>query len=318
MDPIEIRLFGTLRVERQRLDAAPEPLHLPHKVQALLAWLLVHPPHPHPRERIADDLWGDQGPERAQSSLSTALWRLRQILEPEGLCPRGSWIVTAGPGSGELGFNWESPYWLDILVFESAAERALTHSAAALTPADAAALDDALRLCTADLLEGFYDDWVLRRRESLRRAHLNTLAHLMRYYRHARSPRQSASYAHALLERDPLREEIHRMLMILYVEMGQTPDALRQYDLCAQALAREMGIPPMPETQELHRRIVMGEPLGDETHAAPPALPAPLLTSLSAELARELRAALDACDDARRRVQAVLDALERSFIERLR
>lgn len=316
MDTLRVSLFGTVRVERIRVANGPESLHLSLKVQALLAWLLIHPPHPHPRERIADDLWGDQGPDRAQGSLSTTLWRLRQILEPDDTCPRGSWILC---GPGDLGLNWESPVWVDVLALETSASHALSQAPADLETDEADALEAALCLCSADLLDGYYADWVLRRRESLRRTHLNGLAHLMRYHQHAGRLERAAHFAHRLLEIDPLREEIHRALITLYARMGQTPDALRQYELCASILAHEMGIPPMPETIEVHRRLVMGEPLSDAGTAAPiAASSAAGYDSSAATILQELRAALDACDQARRRVQSALDLLDLTFLKRPR
>ena len=57
--------------------------------------------------------------------------------------------------------------------------------------------------------------------------------------------------ARRLLESDPLREEVHRDLMRVYLAAGQPASALRQYTLCESLLARELGIRPMPETQAL-------------------------------------------------------------------
>jgi DNA-binding SARP family transcriptional activator len=52
--------------------------------QALLAYLLPQP-HPVPRDVLADVFWEEHAPDQARSNLNTAIWRLRQALEPDGV-----------------------------------------------------------------------------------------------------------------------------------------------------------------------------------------------------------------------------------------
>lgn len=128
---------------------------------------------------LAGLFWGDHCQERARRCLNTTLWRLRQVLELEGI-PRGTYLLT--PAADEVSFNWESDYWLDAALFEEQAGQILTKPVEAMNTADVQILRQALQLYTGDLLEGFYDDWVLREREQLRRLYLNSLAHLLHYY----------------------------------------------------------------------------------------------------------------------------------------
>ena len=58
-----------------------------------------------------------------------------------------------------------------------------------------------------------------------------------------------------VLLHDPLREHVHRCLMVCHSFMGNRPLAVRQYRECARALEEELGIPPMESTRDLLRRI---------------------------------------------------------------
>jgi DNA-binding SARP family transcriptional activator len=127
-----------------------------------------------------------------------------------------------------------------------------------MNDAQARELQKALELYTAPLLDGFYDDWALRERERLRLLYLNALAHLMRYYQHQREFESSLACGRQILQHDPLREEIHRELMRIYVTSGQRALAVRQYETCREILAAELAIAPMEETQRLYRHIVSG------------------------------------------------------------
>jgi DNA-binding SARP family transcriptional activator len=248
MSDLRISLLGEVRVTGSR----SAEIRLTPILEVLLAYLLLHRQRCHPREILIDLFWGDQSQEQARHCLSTALWRLRRRLEPPG-SSRGTYLVTTT--AGHVGFNGESDYWLDVEAFERPLSRTLTYSPPLLETNDAQELEQALQFYTGDLLEGFYDDWVLRERERLRALYLHCLVQLMGYYRQQHAYEKSLACGQKILNCDPLREEIHREMMRLYLENGQRPLAVRQYELCAQTLSEELDILPMEETQRLYAEI---------------------------------------------------------------
>jgi hypothetical protein len=52
---------------------------------------------------------------------------------------------------GEIGFNQQSDYWLDVAVFEKRVSRVLAKSIQAMEAADAIALERSLELCEGKL-----------------------------------------------------------------------------------------------------------------------------------------------------------------------
>jgi DNA-binding SARP family transcriptional activator len=148
---------------------------------------------------------------------------------------------------------------LDVEVFEDQVGQILSKPSPALEEADVQKLTKALEVYSGGLLGGFYEDWVLRERERLRSMYLNCLAHLMNYYEYNKAFERSLAYGKQILERDPLREEIHRKMMRLYQANGQRALAMRHYELCCNLLTTELGIRPMEETQALYNQIVEGQ-----------------------------------------------------------
>jgi len=265
MGELNIFLFGGMRLER---GGASDEIRLPRRAQALLAYLLLSAQRYHPRDVLIDVLWPNSDPSSSHNCLNTALWRLRKLLEQDTPAAGANPYVLTN-GAGDVGFNWESAAWVDATTFEAEAARVLSIPPGELSAADALSLEHALTLCRHDLLDGFYDDWVLFRREQLRRIQLNGIAHLIQYYS-SHKPERAVAWAQRLLEIDPLREEIHRALIRLYLEMGQAPEALRQYERCRALLAAELGAFPMAETRALHLRIIQGMP-GPLSTPPPPA-----------------------------------------------
>ena len=101
METLQIALFGSVTVVHSSVLA---PVRLRRGTQALLAYLLLQA-RLVPREVLMEVVWGDDSPDRARSSLTTAIWRLRQMLEPDHVAS-GTYLITSN--TGEVGFNKET------------------------------------------------------------------------------------------------------------------------------------------------------------------------------------------------------------------
>jgi DNA-binding SARP family transcriptional activator len=251
MTALSIYLFGSVQVVRDE----SYPVNLRPTAKAMLAFLLLNG-RPgsqqlgHRREVLADRFWGKQEERQARRSLSTTLWRLRRELEPDDT-PKGTYLIA--PPTGEVGFNFKSDHWLDIIAFESKVAAGMARPVGEMEPEDAQALEEAHLLYRGELLEDCYGDWVYRERERL------NLPRLMRYYEHHGRYQKSLACALNILAIDPLREQVHRHIMRLHASNGQRALAVQQYELCRQILAEELGIQPMAETQALNREILSAD-----------------------------------------------------------
>jgi DNA-binding SARP family transcriptional activator len=300
---LELRLFGT---GQARLFDRPLAGFPNQQAYSLLCFLLLNRGRSHHRERLAALFWGDHSQERARSCLNTALWRLRQALEPDA-AQRGTYLVTTG--AGEVGFNQESDYWLDVATFEESCDQVLAGPVEAMQAADVEVLEKAIGLYSGELLEGLYEDWALRERERLRRLYLNSLARLMQYHKHHQALEAALACGQRILDQAPLREEIHREMMRLYLANGQRARAVRQYQICSEVLDSELGIPPMEETQTLFTQIVGGA----ESHpAAGAGAPEPVDYKRAVE---QLRLATQSFDEARAQLDRAIRLVEQYQVD---
>jgi DNA-binding SARP family transcriptional activator len=126
----------------------------------------------------------------------------------------------------------------------------------------------------------------------------------MRYYGYYGAYEKSLLCGRRILEEEPLWEEIHREMMRLYLETGQRSQAIRQFEVCKEALATHLSMEPMEETRALHGRIT-----GAGGHRQQ-LLRGQTPTALDQALGR-LEEALQGFERARGRVEEAIDLVER-------
>ncbi len=249
MGILQVALFGGVHVTHNNWLTEAK---LTREIQALLAYLLIQRHRAHHREVLASVFWGDHNHEKARRALNTALWRLKKALEPEGI-PAGTYLMSAH--SGEVGFNCESEYWLDVEVFEKETHHITASPSQTAHKPNVQDLEKTLELYRGELLEGHYDDWALGERERVRALYMKSLVYLMQYHKFHKAYEKASAYGQQILNLDPIREDIHREMMRLYLESGQRAQAARQYDICTSMLSKELDISPMEETQMLYSQI---------------------------------------------------------------
>ena len=94
---MEFRILGPLEVSDERGQVSLGG----GKPRALLAVLLLHPNEVISADRLIDELWGEDSPERAAGALRVNVSRLRKALPPDTL-------TTRSPGSRRSGWQQSS------------------------------------------------------------------------------------------------------------------------------------------------------------------------------------------------------------------
>jgi DNA-binding SARP family transcriptional activator/predicted ATPase len=237
-----------------RSGGRPLPRPPTLKSQSLLAYLVLHRDQVQPRERIIGLFWSERPERKARGSLSTALWHIRRCLPDDSLLLSDAHAVQFDP---------ESDVWLDVEEFE--AQVSLT---------DMDGLQSALALYRGDLLEGFYDDWILPERYRLEVLYVDALARLMAAYEAAGDYGSALTTAQRMLGRDLLREDAHRLAMRAYCRLGRRNAALEQYERCREIVLKELGAEPTGETTALYQAILGGDfPVGPTAATLPAEVP---------------------------------------------
>ena len=259
---MEFRLLGPLEVRR---DAAPVAIGGP-RVRGLLAVLLLQHGRPVPRERLADQLWGDEPPADTRAALHYLVHRLRRALANGDDQP-----LTTTPAGYQLRIQ---PGSLDLDRVTTLITSARAARAAGRLPDAAGQLTAALALWRgtplAELPPTPFLDAEATRLDRLHAATVEDRADVeLALGRHT----ELVGELQAVTRVWPLRERLRAQLMLALYRSGRQAEALDVYRDARTTLVDQLGIEPGPELARLQQAVLNGDPSLD--HVPPP--PAPVV-----------------------------------------
>ncbi len=251
---MEFRILGRMEV----LDGGREVPLGGHRQRALLAILTMGANRLVSVDRLIDDLWGEQPPARAVSTLHAYVSRLRRALEPGRADGAAAEIlVTRSPGY----LLSVDPEDIDGLRFERLADQGHAALAAGDPERAAALLGQALPMWRGGALADFAGEPFARaeiaRLEERRLAAIEDgMEAALALGRHP----VVAGELEGLVTEHPLRERLHHLLMLALYRSGRQAEALRAYQNARTFLGEELGIEPGPALRALEHAVFLQDP----------------------------------------------------------
>src|SRR5690242_4862440 len=189
------------------------------RLQALLAYLVLHRDVPQQRQHLAFLFWPDATEAQARNNLRQLLHQLRQAF------PSVEQFLSADMHT--VYWHSNTPFSIDVAEFE----QALADAAYVRQHDDRHALHSALEHASAlyqgDLLASYYDEWLLSERRRLCQLHQQCLEDLYHLALHRGDTVTAIGYVQRLLTLDPLSEDFSRRLMRLFMLNNDRASALR-------------------------------------------------------------------------------------------
>jgi DNA-binding SARP family transcriptional activator len=269
---VEISLLGRfqVRVSETRLSSDDIP---GRKAPALLKLLALNRDHQLVRDQAMEQLWPDLDSTSAAAQLYKAIHQLRKAFGAgEQESDASGWIATIknlvilAPPSGVI---------TDVDAFEQTSRDALASR-------QIKELERAAALYAGDLLPmDLYAAWTQAPRDHLRQIYIDVLLALAQGYQSRGDLATAAETYRTALDKDATLEIAHRGLMTVFARQGQRDRALKQYGVCLDALAEELGVAPSQETRALYDEIDRQKPdttvAVDRTRLQTPIRMAPLV-----------------------------------------
>jgi DNA-binding SARP family transcriptional activator len=253
---LAVRCLGGFDI---RLDGAPVDLGTSRNGRAIFKYLVACAVgRGASKELLAELFWPDTPLEQALPSLQSAVYQLRRA--SAGSVPALAATPLVVFADNRYSVNPAFAVDSDADVFRERLLEGRAREARADRDGACAAYEAALAAYGGELLpEERYAEWATAPRGALAADHLDLLARLARLHLERGDNPAGGHYARLLLQIDPTREDAYRDLMRCTSRLGQRGAALRTYQRCAAALARELELEPDPETAALYHRLMRGE-----------------------------------------------------------
>ena len=222
MGTLAVRLLGSFSAVVAEQDI---PGLKRRRRQELFAFLLLNSGRRHPRELVADALWGETDNGHARKYLRQGLWQLQSALRTLG---RGShWRL-------DVDSRWVCLVASDDLWLDTTALEASYHAARGIALQD---VDVPTHRAPREAA-----DWCLQERVRLDAVNVAILEKPIVLAELHGNYESGLDYGARILRRDRAGEQTHRRMMRLHYLRGDRTAAPRQFQSCAAALDEEFGV----------------------------------------------------------------------------
>lgn len=237
---LDARLFGSfeLRIDGRAIQGIEGTLGA-----SVLRFLLARDSHACSRDQLLETFWPGADPTRSRNRLQVALSgtrrRLRDATELR--------IVEYHQGSYRI--QPEVEVHTDVDRFERAVRAGQTADLAGDRVAALVGYNDAIQQYRGDFCaDSPFEDWTTVPRESMRIRLIDVLDRTAELQEESGDLNECIASAQRMLEQDPCREDVHRLLMRCYSRQGRSYQVLRQFELCKRVLWAATATAPSPQT----------------------------------------------------------------------
>ncbi len=245
---LRVNFFGNfaLKTQKTALPAISSRLK-----NALLSYMLYHRQEHLHREKLMDLFWPDVPVDASRNSLNVAIYQIRQYLRPYLEVDD----VLLFQNEGYI-FQPELEILTDVEQFVELCQRGGNALKADKPDEVRQLLEQAKGFYQQDFMANLpYEEWCTNERDALKEKYLSTMHGLAQYYYHKKDYHNAIPVAEQILEKDPLLEDIHRLLMDCYAQLNQRGKALQQYGKCQNLLREYFQVEPSMATKVLLSEI---------------------------------------------------------------
>jgi DNA-binding SARP family transcriptional activator len=206
------------------------------------------------QENFFDVLWSDKECDNPVKALQNLIYRLRLILNYDGVKNDGESIINYSQGC--YSWNNEFHYWIDIDEFEDLYKKAIASEKNDDYINAIEFYERALILYKGDYLsEDSYNEWVTPVRNYYHRIYMDIIDKLIGLLKHYSRNQDILKVCEDALMIEQFEENIHILYIEALIEVGFIKQAQSQYQYVTSMLYKQMGVKPSTKLRNLYHQI---------------------------------------------------------------
>lgn len=213
------------------------------------------------QENFFDVLWGDKECDNPVKALQNLVYRLRMLINYEGINKEGESIINYSQGC--YSWNKEVDYWTDVDEFEELYKKA---KAAENSDDFINAIElykQALLLYKGDYLsEDSYNEWLTTVRNYYHRIYMDIIVRLTKLLKQYGRNEEILIICEEALMIESFEESLHIIYIEALIQVGDIKQAQNQYEYVTSMLYKEMGVKPSTALRNLYHKIKCNDEKG--------------------------------------------------------
>jgi LuxR family maltose regulon positive regulatory protein len=204
------------------------------------------------KDVIIDTFWFDSELDAIEKNFHPTISHIRKALNSRQTFKQNFLVFR----DGAYQLNPELSYSIDTEEFENhilGAEKAKRENDAASLRA---CLEAAHALYRGEFMAGVYDDWAEERRAYYSEQHLRILNGLAKLSFKEKSWVKALKFSNEILQVDPFREDVHRLIMKIFASQGKPAKIKEQFENLQNLLKKELGVSPAVETRKTFQELL--------------------------------------------------------------
>jgi ATP/maltotriose-dependent transcriptional regulator MalT/DNA-binding SARP family transcriptional activator len=204
------------------------------------------------KDVLIDAFWAEEDPATIEKNFHPTISHIRKALNSRQSFKQNFLVFR----DGAYQLNPELVYSIDTEEFENALAEAEKAKREKNTEDFRANLEKANSLYRGDFMTGVYDEWAEERRHYFNEQHSRVLNALAKLAFSEKSWSNALKFANEILQKDPFREDAHRLIMKIYAAQGKRSSLIEQFENLQTILKKELGVAPAPETQRVYQELL--------------------------------------------------------------
>ncbi len=204
------------------------------------------------KDVVIDTFWSDSEIEVVEKNFHPTISHIRKALNSRQTFKQNFLVFR----DGAYQLNPDLSYSIDTEDFENQileAEKAKRENNAEHLRTS---LETAHNLYRGEFMAGVYDNWAEERRAYYSEQNLRVLNGLAKLSFKEKNWTKALKFAGEILQADPFREDVHRLIMKIHHAQGKPAKIKEQFDNLQETLRKELGVAPAAETRRMLQELL--------------------------------------------------------------
>jgi DNA-binding SARP family transcriptional activator len=252
---LTIRLLGPIEIFRDAHRPLAADAWTTRRARDILCFIAARRHRRASKDTLIDTFWGEADFDAVTRNFHPTVSHIRKALNSNHPLKQNFLLYR----EGDYVLNPELNFQIDTESFDRLLAQAESARRAGETAQALSAYEAAVALYRGEFMQGVYDQWVMEPRAYYHGQYLQALETLIHAAQAAASQTEEwmrvLQLTQQVLREDPLREDIHRVVMRAHAAQGNRAAVKEQYDAVRKLLRDELGVEPAAETQKLYQQL---------------------------------------------------------------